>query len=345
MRQLAASRVRAVRVVTASPAAQQDNYAPADWSAPAALHRVLRLTPTTSFILTGIADGFAGATVDVFNGSADYMVLVEDDSADSTAANRIVLRNPVFLLPGAMLSLWYDASSSRWRARTASSGIGFGAFFDVFEDFVGGTGGYGNAVTGTGASVQQSSYLINTTERPHGAWQADTGTTATGRAHIGASQANVVFPTQGQAINLTRLAVEALSNGTERFQVFSGFHDAVGATNVTDGAYWVYRDDVSAAWQSGVAAAGTRVENFAAGPTVDTNYIWLGVFVNAAWTNATFFYSVDSINWVIAGARASGLPTAAQVTGMGATINKTLGTTQRNLSIDVMAHRYDLTRG
>lgn len=332
-------------MVTASPAAQQDNYAPTGWSAPAALHRVLYLTPTTSFILSGLADGFAGATVDLVNGSSDFLVLIEDDSTDSTAANRIVLRNPVFLMPGAMLSLWYDATSSRWRARSASSGIGFGAFFDAFEDFVGGTGAYGSAVAGTGASVQQSSYLLNTTERPHGSWQADTGTTATGRAHIGASQNNVVYPTSGQAISLTRLAVQALSNATDRFQVFCGFHDAVGGVNVTDGAYWCYRDDVSAAWQAGVASGGTRVENFAAGPTVDLNYIWLGVFVNAAWTNATFFYSIDSQAWVIAGMRNTGLPTSAQVTGMGATINKTVGTAQRNLSIDLMAHRYDLSRG
>lgn len=331
-------------IITASPAADQNDYSPSGWVV-ASPDRILRLTPTTSMVLSGLADGSDGDRVTIFNASSDFLVILEDENTSSAAANRFALRNPVFLTPGATIQLVYDGGTSRWRVAGSSGGVGFGAFFDVFEDFGGTTGAFGNAVNGTGASVQAGTYLQNQTERPIGVWQADTGTTATGRAHIGFVNQAALGAAQGPAMYLNRVAVEALSNATDRYQIFAGFHDAVGATNVTDGIYWVYRDDVSAAWQSAVAAGGTRVENFAAGPTVDTNYIWLGIAVNAAWTVATFFYSTDSVNWIVAGTRNTGLPSGTQFFGLGATINKTVGLTQRNLSVDLMAYRYDSTRG
>ena len=176
-------------------------------------------------------------------------------------------------------------------------------------------------------------------------WQADTGTTNAGRAHIGSPQATSVFPTLGQGICLARLAVEALSSVTDRYQIFFGWHDAVGATNVTDGVYWLYDDAASIAWQGATANNSVRTTTGAAGPTVDVNYIWLGIYVNSSWTRATYFYSNDSITWTIAGSQTTNLPTLARNTGFGVTINKTIGTTVRNVSIDFLANRYDITRG
>jgi len=193
--------------------------------------------------------------------------------------------------------------------------------------------------------------LFDTAEETGGAADATlpshthTGTTATGRANLGLANATSVIPTFGPAISLFRVAVEALSSGTERFQIWCGFHDGVGATTVTDGVYWQYDDAASTAWQGATAAGGTRTTTGVAGPTVDTNYIWLGIFINSTWTRATYFYSTDSVTWTIAGAQTTNLPSSAQTTGWGANINKTIGTTQRNLSIDMMAFRYDISRG
>lgn len=325
--------------ITDAPGANQDNYSPTGWSTA----NCLDLTPTTDIVISGFAATSAGDFKVIRNTSTDKLIIIEDENASSLAANRCGLRNPLFLVPAATITLRYDGS--RWRAEASSGGIGFGAFFDVFEDFLGTTGAFGSVVSGTGASAQAGTYLQNTTEKPIGVWQIDTGTTATGRAHLGALSNAAIAPGWGPAVYLSRIAVEALSNATDRYQIFNGFHDAVGGTNVTDGIYWVYRDDVSAAWQAGVAAASVRVENFAAGPTVDTNYIWLGIYVDPTWARAVFFYSTNSVDWIIAGARTTGLPTTAQFFGLGATINKTVGTTQRNLSVDVMAYRYDATRG
>jgi hypothetical protein len=331
-------------VVTASPGANQNDYSPTGWNdAEPNRAALLALTPTASVVITGLAGGANGRVAVLQNRSTNRLIILPDESVGSVAANRIAARNPVFLMPGASVTLVYDGAASRWRPLAASGGIGYGAFFDFYEDFLGTVGSIGNAVSGTGASAQQGTYLQNDTERPIGVWQIDTGTTATGRAHLGATQNNALFPGWGPQFFLTRLAVEALSTAAERFQMFVGMHDAVGGTNVTDGVYWNYRDDVSAAWQAGVAAAGVRVENFAAGPTVDTNYIWLGVAFVAG--NAIFFWSQDGVEWTIAGERTAGVPSGTQAYGMGVTINKTIGTTQRNCSVDVLGFRIDSSRG
>lgn len=329
--------------ITATPTGALNDYNPAGWSTATNQHRVLRLTPTDNVVLTGLADGADGDFATLINESADYLIIVAARSTASVAANRIAGRQPIFLLGGSSVTMFYFGG--QWNIVDSSDGDGFYSLFDAFEDFTGTAGPFGNAVSGTGASAQAGTYLQNTTEKPIGVWQIDTGTTATGRAHLGAVSNSAIAPAWGRALYLTRLAVEALSSGTERFQVFAGFHDAVGGTNVTDGVYWNYRDDVSAAWQAGVATGGTRVENFAAGPTVDTNYIWLGIYMNAAWTRASFFHSQNSIDWTFAGSRTTGLPTTAQFFGYGNTINKTIGTTQRNLSTDLMGFLYEATRG
>ena len=259
------------------------------------------------------------------------------------------------MLPNGSATLLYDGVDSRWQPLGTSGGIGFGAFFDTYDDFLGAVDSFTTTATevgrfagigaGTGASGQASTYLINTTEKPLGVYQIDTGTTNTGRANLGSTDASSIIPANGQAMFLCRIAVEALSDATNEYQIFAGFHDAVGTTNVTDGVYWEYRRGSSTAWQGATANNSTRTTTGAAGPTVNTNYIWLGIYINSTWTRATYFYSEDSRTWTIAGELTTNLPTAARSTGLGVTINKTAGTTQRNCSIDLMAYRYDITRG
>lgn len=340
------SRALYYRDLTVTDSTNQNDYSPTGWNdADPNKATAICISGSASIKITGLAGGTDGRVAIIENQSSDHIIILEDDSASSLAANRFNFRNPVFLLPNGSITLLYDTTHQKWEPIGSSGGIGFGAFFNEFEDFGGTVGRFGTTVAGTGASAQISTYLFNTTLKPLGAWQIDTGTTATGRAHLGYTQATSVVPANGQAIMLTRLAVEALSNATDRYQIFAGWHDAVGATNVTDGVYWLYDDAASTAWQGATARASTRTTTGAAGPTVDTNYIWLGIFVNSTWTRATYFYSTDSITWVIAGSQTTNLPLAANQTGFGVTINKTASNTQRNCSIDLLAHRYDITRG
>jgi hypothetical protein len=249
------------------------------------------------------------------------------------------------------VSLIYDSTASRWRAVTSSIGIALPEQFHYFDDMHGThlttSGMLIGVVSGTGASIQTGTYLVNTTEKPYGIMQADTGTTATGRAYITTTGAANIIPTLGPALFLTRLAVEALSNGTERYQIRAGWHDASGGTDVTDGVYWEYDDATSGDWRTAASGTSTRTKNTVTGLTADTNYIWLGIFCNAAWTEATFFSSTNSTSWSIFGTKIAdaNMPTSTELLQASVGINKTVGTTQRNLSIDCIGFRYDFARG
>jgi hypothetical protein len=342
--------------IVATPTGTQNNYSPTGWNdADPFKSTTINISGTNSLKITGLAGGQAGRLAILKNTSTDRLIILEDSSSLSTATNTFDLRNPIFLLPNGSATLLYDGVDSRWQPLGTSGGIGFGAFFDNYDDFNGAVssftttatevGRFAGIASGTGASGQASTYLRNTTEKPFGIYQIDTGTTSTGRSHIGSTDNASVIPANGQAMFLCRIAVEALSDGTNEYQIFAGFHDAVGGTNVTDGVYWEYRRTSSTAWQGATANNSTITRTGAAGPTVNTNYIWLGIYINSTWSRATYFYSEDSLTWTISGELTTNLPTAARNTSFGVTINKTAGTTQRNCSIDLMAVRYDIQRG
>jgi hypothetical protein len=342
--------------IVVTPATNQNDYSPTGWNdADPNKATTININAGASIKITGLAGGVAGRLAILKNSSTDRLIILEDESASSTAANRFDFRNPIFLLPNGSATLLYDGVDSRWQPIATSGGIGFGAFFDTYDDFIGAVstftttateiGRYAGIGAGTGAGGGISNYLINTTEKPLGVYRIITGTTNTGRAILGSTDGSSVIPANGQAMFLCRMAVETLSDATNEYQIFAGFQDSVGTTNVTDGVYWIYNRVASTAWQGATANNSTRTTTGAAGPTVDTNYIWLGIYINPTWARATYFYSTDSITWTIAGEITTNLPPQTRATGLGITINKTAGTTSRSGSIDFMAHRYDLTRG
>lgn len=344
--------------IVVTPAANQDNYSPTGWNdADPSKATTININAASSIKITGLAGGLPGRVAVLKNSSPDRLIILEDSSSASTATNRFDFRNSIFLLPNGSATLLYDGVDNVWQPIGTSGGIGFDAFFDVYDDFLGAAGSFtttageigrfGGIGLGSGASGQVISgqYLINTTEKPLGVVQIDTGTTSTGTATLGSYLGDTVIPANGQAMFLCRIAVDNLSTGTDEYQIFAGFHDAVSTTNVTDGVYWVYNRVASTAWQGATANNGTRTTTGVAGPTVDTNYIWLGIYVNPSWTRATYFYSTDSITWIISGEQTTNLPPQTRSTGFGVTINKTVGTGQRNCYLDLLAYRYDITRG
>jgi len=76
---------------------------------------VLRVSTDASRDLTGIAAPFvSGRVLWVFNvGSFD--IVVKNENASSTAANRFALNGDVTVQPGNGAPLWYDGDSDRWR--------------------------------------------------------------------------------------------------------------------------------------------------------------------------------------------------------------------------------------
>jgi hypothetical protein len=342
--------------IVVTPSTNQNDYAPTGWNdADPAKATTLNINAGASIKITGLAGGTAGRLAVLKNSSTDRLIILEDSSSASTATNRFDLRNPIFLLPNGSATLLYDGVDNVWQPLGTSGGIGFDAFFDTYDDFIGAAGAFtttagqigrfGGIGVGSGTSGQAGTYLVNTTEKPLGIAQIDTGTATTGTATLGSADGAFLIPANGQAVFLCRIAVEALSTAGDEYQIFAGFQDAVGTTNVTDGVYWTYTRTASTSWQGATANNSTRTTTGAAGPTVDTNYIWLGIYVNSTWTRATYFYSTDSLTWIIAGELTTNLPTSARPTGFGVTINKTAGGTQRNCSIDLLGFRYDIQRG
>lgn len=91
--------------------ANQNDYNPTGLSTAS----VLRLSSDASRDITGLAGGADGRVLLVFNVGSNNIVL-KDESASSTAANRFALNGDITLAADNSVILWYDATSSRWRA-------------------------------------------------------------------------------------------------------------------------------------------------------------------------------------------------------------------------------------
>lgn len=331
-------------IMTVTPSANQNDYSPTNL----AVCSILRVNNSASIKLTGLATGEDGRQITIQNASTDYLLWLENENTASAAANRFSLPRgfPAFLMPGDSITLVYDGTASRWEVYAwPNQGSAMG--LTEFSDFLGGTTGpFTSTVSGTGASVQSSTYLINTTERPAGVMQGDSGTTATGRATIGNAGSGDLVPTLGAGLSVVRLAVETTVTGTETFQVISGFADSAGGT-FTDGVAWNNRWTGSAAeWSQDRLANAAATRSNTGSPTPDNKYIWLVVFVNPAWTRADFIYSTDSIAFTKADSPTTGLPGNTRNTSWAAfSIIKSVGTTQRNVSLDLAGMRVDQVRG
>ena len=329
--------------ISPAPASDQNDYTPTGWFTA----KTVKIAATASLQITGFGATFDGDRKLIINAATDYMLLFPPENAGSSAANRLTWRAqlPVFLLPGATMEIVYDAAAARWRLVDSSRAVPW-CQFDNYDDCIGVATVFGNRNTGTSAAVAAVNDGNNTTEKTLGVLQASTGTTATGRAYMTTQTvSNVCVPTLDAALFLCRVAIPTLSNGTQRFQVIAGFHDAASGTDVTDGVYWKYDDAASANFERCAAQGSTRTETPGGKTVTAGEYVWLGIFINANWTRADFFRSDDSVTWVFDGSISTNLPGNTQLVEPATGINKTVGTTARLLNIDVMGYRYDHTRG
>jgi hypothetical protein len=101
--------------------ANQNDYNPTGLSTAT----VLRLNTDASHNITGLAGGADGRMIYVHNVGAQNIVLV-DESASSTAANRFALSGDATIQADQSVLLQYDSTSTRWRliGSTSSGGAG-----------------------------------------------------------------------------------------------------------------------------------------------------------------------------------------------------------------------------
>lgn len=115
---------------------------------------VLRLNSNASRNVTGMnnppapTDGIVRILINV----GTFNIVLKDNSASSTAANRFILGADLTLTPSQAVALWYDSTSSRWRpvASVGGSAGGGAVASDVIWDTKGDIAG----ATGADAAVK-----------------------------------------------------------------------------------------------------------------------------------------------------------------------------------------------
>jgi hypothetical protein len=107
--------------------ANQNDYNPTS----AAGSNVLRLNSDASRDITGF--GFpAGAKTILVHNVGSFNIVLKDESASSTAANRFALTGDLTLTPDMSVMLWYDVTSSRWRMVGGSGSSSSNAYGNLY---------------------------------------------------------------------------------------------------------------------------------------------------------------------------------------------------------------------
>lgn len=189
------------------------------------------------------------------------------------------------------------------------------------------------SIAGTNASAQAGNYGIDLSEKAQGVLQVDTGTTATGRAGVGAASINHIYNAANTVLYFgARLALEALSTtGIDQFSVRAGFlNSLLGAGDGTNGAFFRYTDSVNGGrWQCCSVKSNVLIAADS-GVIADTQYAVFEIEMTDVairfYINGTLVYTeVAAINIPV-------LPT--ETFGFGWKIEKISGLNQRNLSAD-----------
>jgi len=326
----------------ASPAqitSDQNDYSGCDVSANA----VCRLTTDAHRRVTGLANGADGRTAVIMNVGSSFLTLMNEDSA-STAANRFRFTGAIeksqnrLLYPHAAITLLYDSTDSRWREIGGSRELQDQAHIEEWRlptcQFPTGAGSefmYCTA-TGTGSQCIGASGSANATC----VTSLESGTQATSGATVRQGISTILF---GGGVHLWQaglLTPSALSDGTNRYTLRSGFNDnTVGAA--TDGCYLQYVDDVNTGKWQGICRSNSVESACDTGVTVVVStYYETEVLVNAGGTRADFSVTGGSCSVT------TNIPTGTgRETSLHASILKSLGTTERVAAVDYIHYRFE----
>jgi hypothetical protein len=239
-------------------------------------------------------------------------------------------RMPRFLMPGEVLDLLYDEAKTAWRPINSPK---FSDVFDWFDDYLVVSDAEAPVNT-TGAITSVADQTTNAARKPIGVAKLDTGAGAAGAAALGLFT-NSIRLGLGCALFVSRIWLDVLQDGSDQYDVQTGFQDA-GAANasVTDGVYWEYNATNSVNWQCCCSVGGVHTRVNSGLVAADTVVRYFGVFVNGDGTRADFFYSTDGQVWTYATSIATNIPTSTNYVGMGTRIRKSLGTNPRAVWLD-----------
>jgi hypothetical protein len=216
---------------------------------------------------------------------------------------------------------------------------------ELRDDFVaGGTSsnlGWLSVVSGTAAATQSSNVFGFTSgEKALGVWQLTTGTTNTGRANINLGTNGILFGYADMS-QRWRVAIDALSNSTNRYVVRIGFLDQSTNTDTNNGIYFEYDEGTAGNfWRVCTANNGARTKTTTSVTTQASSFDRLWIYVKPDASLARFFINETEVNSI-----STNIPSiSGRFTGVGATISKTIGTAARNFYIDYFYLRFIGTR-
>ncbi len=332
----------------------QNDYAPTNF----ATNTLVRLAATAPVTITGLsATGVTSGTVKILLNTTAFPVNLIPESSLSTAANRFSFpgSGDIMLDRSEAIIVYYDGTDSRWK-RVCCGDTRYRDYDPtkralILEDFFGGASSTFNYTwslnaSGTGVSAQVGTYGIDSTNKAMGVCQIDTGTTATGRGtyFCGGTTGDTLTPGQGTCFVVMRVAVESLSTGTEEYAFRVGLGVGTGAGKTANGVYWEYDRAATGDFWNTVTRASSAETRTTTSRAVDTNYLWLGFLCDATWANVYWFSAttLSSAKWTYHTSHTANIPTAN--IGPFVRLEKSIGTTQRNIDLDVFFMSYDVNR-
>lgn len=201
-------------------------------------------------------------------------------------------------------------------------------------------GGFGQSVSGTGASLTNGTGEVN---HP-GVILMNLGTSnGTGRVaffQIGSNALGIVLG-GGEVTFMNIFKLDTLSDGTNTYTARSGLGDSVVGEYV-DGVFFRYTNGVNggrweAVCRSNNVETGSVLDT---GVAADTNYHRFECVINAAGTSAEFF-----IDGVSVGTITTNIPTGAgrEVAAHGLAVVKSLGAANRTFNFDAYRYTFEFT--
>jgi hypothetical protein len=239
----------------------------------------------------------------------------------------------------------YDISQTAHRKLTLQQLLGqrrslIDVIYAEAEDFIRDSlGALTAAGAGTGNSTQVGTYGQDTTENAIGISESDTGTTTTGRRTV-SSALGSLMSTLAKFRFGARIALEALSNGTDTYTSYIGFFDNSAAGDQNNGAYFRYTHSVNGGkWEAVTAKAGVRT---ATDTGVAANILYDIFEIEIAQDGASVLFY---INGTLVATNTTNIPiaTAAQTFGYGWKIEKSAGTTASAISADYYYYEHSRT--
>lgn len=353
---LNAGNVDLLEITATTSNAREDNYAPTGWPGVSAnIAKVIRLSTTNTNNVTslgGLASGTAGKIVTIVNASANGLIILENESASSTAANRFQFNqsSTYFLLPNRTLTLIY--SGSRW----VQFGLSPVSGFDQYDEMT--TGQQTATTTHVSNLFNWVTSPSTATIRSEGAQNGElgvigflTGTSASisMRAAMGTRTDTAGFVRSGAAspvLYLAKIRIPTAPSVAQDFDVHVGFMNSTTTTLAT-GCYWWYLPTAASGnttWQNitSTTTGGSVVTVNSPIAASTTSTLYLGLFFTGNNGDCIYIHSTDGVTYTVSSkfTWSSGTYEGKPFFGMA----KTAGTTQRIFLIDSAGISYNIRR-